>query len=251
MPREFGRFLRLATARLLDLVYPPQCALCGASLSLGRGLCDACKQALPRIEAPFCQRCGEAFEGRIDGRFDCPNCGKLKFAFEFARPAMKWDEGTRQLILRLKYSRAIHLAGELGRLLAEGFDDPRFDEARRDRWPLVPVPLHRARQQHRYFNQSAEIARAAAVPLQLPVVAMLKRVRSTSTQTRLTRKERLENLKGAFVLSAAGRRWLPHATAGVILVDDVLTTGSTIEACAATLRAAGIKRVQALTVMRG
>lgn len=251
MPPDFAGFLRQASARLLDLVYPPQCALCGVSLALGRGLCDACRHALPRIEAPFCQRCGEAFEGRIDAAFECPNCSKLKFSFEFARSALKWDEGTRQLILQLKYARAIHLAGELGRLLAEGFDDPRFDEARSGHWPLVPVPLHRSRQQHRYFNQSAEIARAAAVLLQVPVVAMLKRVRSTSTQTRLSRRERLENLKDAFVISAAGRRWLPRASAGVIVVDDVLTTGSTIEACAATLRAAGIKRVQALTVMRG
>lgn len=250
MERDDRSRLGFALGRLLDLVYPPRCECCGDSLRLGRCLCPGCSGALPRVEEPFCQRCGEPFEGEIEGPFDCPNCGKLKFCFEFARPALKWDEETRELIHRLKYNREIHLAGELGRLAAGALEDPRFDTALAEKWPLVPVPLHRRRLLHRHFNQSAEIARAVGKQSGLPVVAALRRIRSTDTQTRLSRKERLRNLTGAFALSAHGRKWLSRVN-GVIVVDDVLTTGSTVEACAATLKAAGCKRVQVLTVMRG
>jgi len=163
---------------------------------------------------------------------------------------MQWSDGTRELIHQLKYHRAIHLAAELGRFAAEALDDPRFADALTGGWPLVPVPLHRHRLLHRHFNQAAEIARVAGARAGLPVVAALKRIRRTDTQTRLSRKERLHNLTGAFAVSAAGRRWLARA-GGMIVVDDVLTTGSTVEACAATLKAAGCKRVQVLTVMRG
>lgn len=251
MARTEPGWWRRCCGRLFELAYPPRCETCGVGLDGGRCLCSACDGALPRLRAPFCQRCGEPFEGAIDGPFDCPNCGKLRFSFEFARPAMRWDEGTRELIHRLKYHRAIHLAAELGRLAAESFADPRFADALAGRWPLVPVPLHRQRLLDRHFNQAAEIARATGALVGLPVTNALRRVRRTDTQTRLTRKERLRNLSGAFALSAAGRRQLARESAGVIVVDDVLTTGSTVEACAATLRKAGFKRVQVLTVMRG
>ena len=242
---------RRRLGRLLDLVYPPRCVLCASGLRDGRSLCADCDAALPRLTAPFCERCGEGFQGRIDGDFRCPNCSELTFAFEFARAAMVRDEGTRELVHQLKYRRAIHLAEELGRLAAEAFGDERFGTALAMGWPLVPVPLHRSRLQHRFFNQAAEIARVIGRHTGLPVVTALKRVRSTDTQTRLSRKERLQNLHGAFAVTRAGRQWFAQAPAGVILVDDVLTTGSTVEACATTLRSAGCRRIQVVTVMRG
>ena len=114
------------------------------------------------------------------------------------------------------------------------------------------MPLHRARLQHRNFNQAAEIARVVAKHTDLSVLPALKRIRRTDTQTLLGRKARLSNLRGAFALTRAGRRYLADtAAAGAILIDDVFTTGSTVEACAATLRHAGFKRVLVVTVMRG
>ncbi|MEO0017102.1 MAG: hypothetical protein RLZZ522_385 [Verrucomicrobiota bacterium] len=249
--RDLLKGWRRPLMRLLDLVYPSECGRCGAGLPEGQALCAACDAELPRLVAPFCGRCGEAFQGRIDGDFRCPNCCDLAFAFEFARAAMVWDEGTRELVHQLKYRRAIHLAAALGRLAAEAFRDERFGPALAAGWPLVPVPLHRSRQQHRFFNQAAEIARVLACHTGLPVVAALKRTRQTITQTRLSRKERLKNLNGAFAVTRAGQRWLAESPAGAILVDDVLTTGSTVDACAAALRAAGVPRVQVVTVMRG
>jgi competence protein ComFC len=237
--------------RTLDLLYPPSCALCRANLTLGRALCDICHEDLPRLADPFCRKCGEAFPGEIDRDFDCPNCGKLKFAFEFARPAMVRDARTLELIHRLKYRRELYLAADLGRLAAEAFMDARLNQALSREWPLVPVPLHTARFQHRHFNQAAEIARALSRHTDLPVLHALRRIRATSHQTVLNRFQRMENLRGAFVPSLQGSRCAKENPEGVILVDDVFTTGSTVNECAKVLRKAGFQRVIVITVMRG
>lgn len=240
-----------AAVRALDLLYPTFCAVCGESLIRGKALCNDCHRDLPRLAEPFCESCGEMFEGKIDGPFACPNCSQLTFAFEFARPAMVRDERTLDLIHRLKYGRELHLANELGRLASEAFADPRLTEALDGAWPLVPVPLHRKRLRERHFNQAAEIARALSAHTGLPVLKALCRSRQTETQTHLNRKQRMENLRGAFSISARGRRDLGESTAGAVLVDDVLTTGSTVHECAGTLRRAGFQKVFVVTVMRG
>ena len=235
----------------LDLLYPPRCVVCAENLADARALCDACDADLPRLAEPFCESCGEGFQGQIDGPFDCPNCSKLKFAFEFARPAMLRDDRTLEMIHRLKYGRELHLVKDLGRLAAEAFADPRLVPALAGRWPLVPVPLYRKRYQQRHFNQAEEISRVLALHTKLTVLNALQRNRSTEHQTALTRRQRLENLQGAFTVSPAGHRQLEKSTAGVILVDDVFTTGSTVDECAKTLRRAGFQRVFVVTVMRG
>ena len=242
---------RRLVARALDLVYPPACAVCQTALTDGRALCDDCDISLPRLAAPFCQTCGEMFQGRIEGKFACPNCSHLKFSFEFARPAMVRDDRTLDMIHRLKYARELHLARDLGRLAAESFADPRLAPALAESWPLVPVPLHRRRFQHRFFNQAEEIARELSFISGLPVVKALARIRATEHQTSLTRAQRLENLRGAFQITRTGARVISQKPAGAVLVDDVLTTGSTVDECAKTLRRAGFKRIFIVTVMRG
>ena len=234
---------------VLDWLYPSVCAVCDGVQRGGRSLCVACDADLPRLVPPFCSRCGEHFEGSIDGEFTCPNCSTLRFSFEFARPAMMLDDRTRAMIHRLKYGRGIHLAAELGRLAAEGLEDPRFRKAVEEKWPLVPVPLHSRRQAWRHFNQAEEIARAVGKISGLPVVRALKRVRMTEAQTHLTRAQRLKNLRGAFQARNAAKNRARKE--GAILVDDVFTTGSTVDACAKALRKAGFRSVLVLTVMRG
>ena len=148
--------------------------------------------------------------------------------------------------------RDSHLAAELGRLATEAFSDVRLRPALSANWPLVPVPLHRSRLQHRNFNQAAEIARVISKLTSLPVLAALKRIRRTDTQTMLGRRARLHNLHAAFTLTSAGHRHLSSTGGpGAVLIDDVLTTGSTAQACATTLRRAGFKTVLVVTVMRG
>lgn len=251
LPPHDLRGWRRLWCRSLDLLFPPVCAVCDRHLTHGRALCDACHADLPRLEAPFCRKCGESFPGDITGHFACPNCSKLRFSFEFARPAMLRDERTLEMIHRLKYNREIHLAGDLARLATEAFSDERLAPALAGKWPLVPVPLHPRRFQHRHFNQAEEISRVLARLTGLPMMAALHRIRRTDTQTALTRAQRMENLRGAFAVTAAGATFVESAPAGAIVVDDVLTTGSTVNECAKTLRDAGFQRVQVVTVMRG
>ncbi len=240
-----------AISGALDLLYPPVCALCGERLTHGKALCVGCGMDLPRLVAPFCECCGEMFQGKIDRPFACSNCKDRSFAFAFARPAMVRDARTLDLIHRLKYGREIHMAGELGRLGLESFADPRLEPALDGGWPLVPVPLHRKRLRHRHFNQAGEIALVLSAQTGLPVLGALCRTRQTDTQTRLSRKQRMENLRGAFEITRHGRRWIERQPAGAVLIDDVLTTGSTVNECAKILRRAGFKKVMVVTVMRG
>ncbi|NJM37547.1 MAG: ComF family protein [Akkermansiaceae bacterium] len=252
LPREIQtRFWQQWLSRTLDLIYPSHCEICGENLSAGRALCNVCDADLPRLSKPFCEKCGEPFPGKIEEDFACPNCSKLKFSFEFCRPAMVRDDRTLEMIHRLKYSRELHLAEDLGRLAVEAFSDPRLALALKEKWPLVPVPLHWRRRQHRHFNQAEEISRVIAQHTDLPMIKALKRSHATEHQTRLTRVQRLENLRGAFTITSAGQRQIGKSPVGAILVDDVLTTGSTVDECAKTLRRAGFQKVAVITVMRG
>lgn len=237
--------------RLLDFLYPPSCELCHCSLSHGRSLCECCRDALPRIHAPFCDRCGEMFDGNISSSFICPNCRTLSYEFRFARPVLDCSNEARELIHSLKYQKNLHLARELARLATEAFADPRLHEALEQRWTLVPVPLHRQREQQRFYNQSHEIARHLGALLQLPVVRALKRVRATPTQTRLSRRQRLKNLQGAIALTRKGKAMKPEQTPGIILIDDVFTTGATVHECAKILSHNQHENVVVVTVMRG
>jgi competence protein ComFC len=246
-----GQFFQRWLSRSLDLLYPPICAVCDEILTEGRALCGGCAADLPRLVEPFCKTCGESFQGQIDTLFACPNCKKLKFSFEFARPATVRDPRTLDMIHRLKYARELHLAKDLGRLAAGSFSDPRLAPALVEKWPLVPVPLHRKRFQHRDYNQAEEISRELSTLTGLPILKALHRTRQTEHQTALTRSQRLENLRGAFSITRAGRRAITRNPAGAVLVDDVLTTGSTVDECAKILRKAGFQKIFVVTVMRG
>ena len=240
-----------AVGRLLDVIYPSRCELCETPLRGGRALCGDCDAGLARLDEPFCGHCGQPFFGMIEGGVECPNCQGASLGFDFARPVLRRCDESMELIHRLKYQRRVHVANELGRLAAEALDDPRFRRARAERWVVVPVPLHRSRQYKREFNQAAEIARAMCDAAGVPVCHALRRVRATQTQTALHRKERFANLKGAFELTRAGKRLAATEPAGVILLDDVLTTGSTLGTCARVLKRAGCRRVAAVAVVRG
>jgi competence protein ComFC len=243
---------RQAGNAILDLLYPPACAVCGLSLKNGRGLCDDCDADLPRLAAPLCQSCGEPFMGRVDAAASCPRCLEEQPVYDFARPVLRRSQQALELIHRFKYLREIHLARDLGRIAAEAFGDPRLGEALRERWPLVPVPLHRSRLRKRHFNQAVELARLIARQHGLAVLPALKRVRATGSQTQLTREQRRKNLSGAFELTQRGRRWVEQdQPVGVVLVDDVLTTGATAEACARVLHKAGVEEVAVVSLMRG
>lgn len=173
------------------------------------------------------------------------NCGDRELAFDFATAAYRSRGVVRELIHLFKYNRQTHLRHVLARMLREGFRDARLEGA----WPdaIVPVPLHPARKREREFNQAEVLAQLVGRRLGIPVADCLRRRRFTLTQTHFHREERFENLSGAFAVKpgfdVAGRR--------LALVDDVLTTGSTADSCAAALRDAGAAAVVVITVARG
>ncbi len=173
------------------------------------------------------------------------NCGDLEFRFDFATAAYRSRGVVRNLIHQFKYSRQVHLRHLLGRMLAEGFRDARLSDLRPE--IIVPVPLHPTRQREREFNQAEVLALLAGRRLGLPVEAPLRRTRYTLTQTHFHREERFGNLQGAFAL----RRGARVEGKVIALVDDVLTTGSTADACARVLREAGASAVVVITVARG
>jgi ComF family protein len=173
------------------------------------------------------------------------NCGDRELSFDFATAAYRSRGVVRKLIHQFKYNRQMHLRHLLARMLTEGFRDPRLEVMRPQ--ALVPVPLHAARQREREFNQAGVLADLAGRRLGFPVSDCLRRTRYTLTQTDFHREERFGNLEGAFAL----RRGAQVEGLTVALVDDVLTTGSTADACARVLREAGAAAVVVITVARG
>ena len=242
----------MSLARCLDLLYPPACALCEEPLREGRSLCEPCQAALPRIESPFCIRCGAAIDGALPDDLLCPGCRVRPFSFEFARAALKARHEALALVRSFKYGRRIHLHRELALLLAEVWNDPRLAAQQDPPWSLVPVPLHWKRQRQRWFNQSFELARTLSRLRNLPLVPALRRIRVTPQQALLPRSERLRNLQGAFRLSRREAHSRSLRGKPVALIDDVFTTGSTSEECARILLEQGeVEKVIVLTVLRG
>lgn len=238
----------IKTSRLLDFIYPANCHICNDSLTHGRHLCQSCALSLHYVEAPFCSLCGECYDGDIPTNFLCPNCHDLKLDFEFARASLRSRGESRTLLHDFKYRRKIHLSDELGRLLKIGLDDPRF-KPYLGHGIIVPVPLHRARLRKRKFNQSEELASSLEKFTGLTMLNALKRNRNTGTQTRYSRNERLKNLDGAFALR--GRYKTALQDKKIILVDDVFTTGSTVNECTRVMLKHGADSVAILTLLRG
>ncbi|MEI8235420.1 MAG: ComF family protein [Verrucomicrobiota bacterium] len=237
-------FLRRAGGAFLDLLYPPHCAICRAPTPAGEHLCAACLAQAPALKGALCSVCSAPFSGQISGPFVCPACRERRFAFTCAVSRYRSDGPVRELVHRLKYKQATYLRGVLIGWLAETLADPRLQSPPCER--IVPVPLHPARQRERGFNQSRLLAEGLSRQSHIPLADCLRRVRFTPTQTHLDRKERMENLRDAFRM----RQNSPVRNLHLLLIDDILTTGSTVDACARVLREAGAASVRVATVAR-
>lgn len=235
------------TRRALDLVYPRNCQFCLEPLEetdIGV-ICPACLGKAKWIEPPFCRRCALPFSGKLTEPFDCGYCHKLRFHFTRAIAACRAEGIVRDCIHRFKYHRQMYFEQHLaGWLIAAGqrwIDWTQVDA-------IVPVPLFPRKQRQREFNQAECLSRALARAVHVPVAARsLRRVKETSTQTRLDAESRRANVRDAFTARPGpeleGKR--------LVLVDDVFTTGATLDACARILRQEGARDVIALTVARG
>jgi len=235
--------------RALDVVYPPTCVECEGLIEddgAWRHICASCASKMLLVRAPHCTTCGYPFFGVVAevGR-DCPHCAGLAPHYREGRTATLLQGPVRRLVHGIKYDGALHLLDDVAAVVRA---NPHFrDHLAGAR--LVPVPLHPLKQRERGYNQAELIARAfaRAVP-GATVVPLLERVVWTSTQTRLDRAERRENLKNAFAL-AKDAPVIP--TARHVLVDDVFTTGATLNACAVALRRAGVTTIDVATLGHG
>jgi competence protein ComFC len=228
----------------VSLLYPATCTVCGKHVGVGEYLCDGCEAKIVRIVPPFCETCSEPFEGSINTAFTCANCAHRSIDFNTAVAAYRGRGIVRDVIHEFKYNRQIHLRHLVARWLRAALDDERLRDCRFD--VIVPVPLHPARQRERGFNQASELADLLSAHTSIPCSPLLKRIRYTTTQTALDRSERMENLHNAFRL----RKNADVRGLRVLLVDDILTTGSTLNECARVLKRAGAISVHAATAAR-
>jgi ComF family protein len=233
----------------LRLLLAPECAACAAPLDrpLSGPICPACWRGVARLTPPWCRRCGDAVNadlgnaGPREGEHgSCVRCRQHPPAFEVARSAGRYDGALRQIIHAFKYANRRTLSAPLAALLSD-VGRPLLEEAD----GAVPVPLHPWRRIRRGFNQADDLAQH----LGLPILRVLRRCRHGPPQAGLPAGRRRANVRAAYAV-----RWRP-AGCGVrgrvlVLVDDVMTTGATLDACSRALLEAGARSVRALTVAR-
>lgn len=233
----------------MAILFAPVCAACADPLDTpSRGAaCDACWAAIAPLRPPLCDICGDALlSWRADGLLSpagssklCIRCLRTPRVITRARAIAAYDGRLRDIVHALKYGRRRSLAAPLGRLMAaagagilDGAD------------VVVPVPLHFARRYTRGFNQAADIAAHVGVP----VLHALRRRRRTATQIELPEEERHRNVQEAFAVRGLARRRLRDSV--IVVIDDVSTTGATLDACARALLDGGAREVRALTAAR-
>lgn len=242
-----GRWARLGRA-LRDTVFPPSCVHCGDVVEGGalRHVCAACEPLIVRVGAPCCPCCGHPFFGEASGERLCVHCEGLDPVFGEGRTAVLFRGPARALVHELKYRQGLHVLEDLAELMARHAHTADFLRGA----VLVPVPLHPRKLRERGYNQAEELASALARRLGAGtrVAGLLRRAADTRTQTHLDREQRRANLKNAFALAPGVviTTELRH-----VLIDDVFTTGSTLNACASVLRRAACLSVDVCTFGHG
>ena len=242
-----GQLLRPFARLGLDALLPPQCLACGEIVGEPGALCGPCWAELNFVAAPLCRTCGRPFEvatGEDAEESVCGGCIARPPAFATARAALIYDDASRRLILGFKRADRTHAAPAFARWMARAGANLLAEAD-----IVVPVPLHWSRLLARRYNQSALLANALAKLADKQALPdLLRRRRRTSTQGGLRRSARFRNVAGAFEITPRHRKRV--ADRSVLLVDDVLTTGATVEACAKALLRAGASQVSVLTLAR-
>ncbi len=224
--------MRQVLRSLWALLLPPRCGVCDTALpAVGSGVCGACWAQVVRNDGQRCASCD------LPGESPCTRCRTAPPSYAGLRAPFVYGGPIASLVVRTKFSRREDLALVLGRLLAERAP------AGAGLTAVVPVPLGRRRRRQRGFNQSAVLARTVAHELEVPLVHALRRLRETAPQSELPLHERESNVRRAFVAARP-------LSGEVLLVDDVVTSGHTIEAAARALREGGAASVRVLALAR-
>jgi len=236
--------MRSFLSQAIDIVLPPRCVVTGEMVERQGMIAPKGWAGLDFIGVPFCASCGVPFEFEVEDKAHCAECLKDRPPFAAARCVLKYNDGSRDLILGFKHSDKIHAVQAfipwLKRVGAEMLDEADV---------LVPVPLHRWRLLSRRYNQAAIIAFALGKDTGLKCLPdAIVRVRATPSQGHLSTEERLNNVHKAF---AFNRRYTEQVKGkSLVLVDDVYTTGATVKECTKVLLTAGALRVHVLTLAR-
>lgn len=230
---------------LLDLAFPRSCAGCnGQAGNEFRYLCWNCLTTIKLVQSPYCLLCGDPIYGALESEYICSACRKRKPFFDCARSAAVYTGLIKEMILDFKYRGVVWLGPDLGQLmfacLRTHFRAPNID-------CVTYVPLHRTRERQRTYNQSFLLAKELAGRLGRKVDDCLARIQPTESQTHLTSAERADNVRNKFAINW---RCKPEGRC-VLLVDDVMTTGATVNECARILKKNGAQEVLVLTVARG
>jgi ComF family protein len=227
---------------LLNLLFPPLCIGCRGAVGEA-GFCAACWSRITFLDGPGCVCCGLPFAVQLEGDTLCAACLAKPPAFDTARAILAYDDNSRSAILALKHADRLDLVPGFSRWLSRS--GRRLLE---DSDLVVPVPLHRFRLWHRRYNQSAELARRLARDWSHGYEPFaLVRSRATASQGAVSgAKARRRNVLGAFKVPDPGK----VKGKRILLLDDVLTTGATVEACARALKRAGAERVHVLVLAR-
>ncbi len=237
-------WLRAGLHGAIGIVYPPSCIACQAATGEAQALCPACWGAIGFIERPYCERLGTPFSVDLGDGLISPAAMADPPVFARARAVCRFDGTARELVHRLKYGDRTDLALTMGRMMAQA-----GRELLPDAGLIVPVPLHRTRLWTRRFNQAAALAQVVAQQSGVALAPLaLARIKRTRQQVGLTRAQRADNLQGAFKVPPGARPQIEGRR--ILLIDDVLTTGSTANAAARALLRAGASAVDVLTFAR-
>ncbi len=253
MNRSLMLMLSHAGTVLLDAVFPPRCAGCRTWNEAV--FCSSCRVSLCPIQAPFCERCGIPFDPQLHTASECAACRANRYhaapPYEMLRSVFAFEGALRHAVHRFKYQDKTALGAPLAGLMHEFLHQSNTQEARipvENIGAVVPVPLYAWRRYRRGYNQSELLGRELAHLLDVPMINALTRVRHTAPQVELRKKQRRDNVRGAFALHKEVTR--RHDKGGVLLVDDVCTTGATLGECARVLKSAGFAPIYALTLAR-
>jgi len=239
-----AQFFAAGGRAFVQTVLPPTCLACRKPAGATGGLCPKCWQGAGFIERPYCERLGTPFSYDSGGPLISPGAFADPPAFDRARAATRFSDVARELVHLLKYGDRLDLVKPFSKWMARA-----GSEILSEADALVPVPLHWTRLFQRRFNQSAELARAISTQSKVVVIDdALARVRATPPQVGLARDERAKNVHGAFSIEKGARVKVKGKR--IVLIDDVLTTGATANACARVLRRAGASRIDVLTLAR-
>ncbi len=248
LKKNFSNRTLYALRKILDFVFPQNCISCDGSIAVEDNfLCAACREDIGLIRQPYCFLCGVPADlsyAYPNEEFTCGVCRKKPFKFDQARSLGFYDTVLRTTIHHFKYRKQMGVLSEMDLLMEKFFEEnSEFCQG----FTVSPVPLHFNKMKERGFDQAFLIARQVAKILKLPLEGgLLRRVRATPAQATMTLTERALNIKGAFEVNRP--EWVSGKN--ILLVDDVFTTGATVNEAARTLKKNGAGKVHVFTLGR-